>query len=119
MGSHKDLEVWKRSIDLAVAVYRVTGEFPESEKYGLTAQMRRAAVSIASNIAEGAARKSTKEFLQFLSIAAGSVSELHTQITISLRIGMGNAEELTGLGNELDLIARMIQGLMKSVRDRK
>jgi len=119
MGSHKDLEVWKRSIDLAVAVYRVTDEFPEHEKYGLTAQMRRAAVSIASNIAEGAARKSTKEFLQFLSIAAGSVSELHTQITISLRIGMGNAEELTELGNELDLIARMIQGLMKSVRTRK
>jgi len=118
MGCHKDLDVWKRAIDLAVVLYRVTGEFPDEEKYGLVSQMRRASVSIASNIAEGAARQGSKEFIQFLSIAAGSVSELHTQTTISLRIGMGNVEDLTNLGKELDLIAKMIQGLIKSVRSR-
>jgi len=118
MTSHKDLEVWRRAIDLAVVVYRVTGGFPDSEKYGLVSQMRRASVSVASNIAEGAARQSRKEFVQFLAMAAGSASELHTQVTISLRIGMGNADDLISLGKELDLIAKMLQGLMRSVRAR-
>ncbi|MEJ2201752.1 MAG: four helix bundle protein [Desulfuromonadaceae bacterium] len=118
MGSHKDLEVWQRSVDLAVALYRVTAEFPDTEKFGLVSQMRRAAVSIASNIAEGAARQSRKEFIQFLSMAAGSASELHTQMTICLRIDMGNRPDLVALEKELELIAKMVQGLIKSVRAR-
>jgi four helix bundle protein len=75
---HKDLDVWKRSMDLVVKVYQITKLFPDTEKYGLTSQMRRAAVSIPSNIAEGAARKGDKEFIQFLYISIGSLSELET-----------------------------------------
>jgi four helix bundle protein len=75
---HKDLDVWKRSMDLVVKVYQITKLFPDTEKYGLSSQMRRAAVSIPSNIAEGAARKGDKEFIQFLYISIGSLSELET-----------------------------------------
>jgi four helix bundle protein len=74
--SHADLDVWKRAVDLAADVYKVTASFPAEEKFGLVSQMRRSAVSIASNIAEGAARTSRREFMQFLSIASGSASEL-------------------------------------------
>ena len=72
MKSHEDLDVWRLAIDLAVSVYRVTGVFPGEEKFGMTSQMRRAAVSIGSNIAEGAARLGSREFIHFLSISAGS-----------------------------------------------
>ncbi|MFV8360212.1 four helix bundle protein [Flavobacterium sp. LS1P3] len=75
---HKDLDVWKRSMDLVVKVYQITKLFPDTEKYGLSSQMRRAAVSIPSNITEGAARKGDKEFIQFLYISIGSLSELET-----------------------------------------
>jgi four helix bundle protein len=83
---HKDLDVWKKSMDLVVTVYQIAQLFPDSEKYGLTSQMRRAAVSIPSNIAEGAARKGNKELLQFLYIAIGSLSELETQYLIAVRL---------------------------------
>ena len=79
MRNHKDLNVWKSSIQLAKQVYHVTDEFPKEETYGLVSQMRRAAVSVASNIAEGAARRGTREFIRFLHMAAGSASELDTQ----------------------------------------
>jgi four helix bundle protein len=84
--NHKDLDVWKKGMELVEMVYTITTNFPDSERYGLTAQMRRAAVSIPSNIAEGAARKSNKEFLQFISIALGSLAELETQYFISLNL---------------------------------
>jgi four helix bundle protein len=83
---HKQLEVWKKSMDLVVEVYQITKSFPDAEKFGLTSQMRRAAVSIPSNIAEGAARKGDKELLQFLYIAIGSLSELETQYLIAVRL---------------------------------
>ncbi len=83
---HKDLDVWKKSMDLVVKVYQITQLFPETEKYGLTSQMRRAAVSIPSNIAEGAARKGDKELMQFLYISIGSLSELETQYLIAIRL---------------------------------
>ena len=76
--NHKDLEVWKKSMDLVSNIYKITESFPNKELYGLTNQIRRAAVSIPSNIAEGAARNSKKEFIQFLYIALGSLSELET-----------------------------------------
>jgi four helix bundle protein len=76
---HKDLDVWKKSMNLVVLIYDITSKFPSDERFGLTSQMRRAAVSIPSNIAEGAARKGDKEFIQFLMIALGSLSELETQ----------------------------------------
>ena len=90
---HKDLEVWKKSMDLVVRLYQITKPFPDSEKYGLTSQMRRAAVSITSNIAEGAARKGNKELLQFLYIAIGSLSELETQYLIAVRLEFVTKED--------------------------
>jgi len=84
--NHKDLEVWKKSMDFVSNIYKITESFPNKEVYGLTNQIRRAAVSVPSNIAEGAARSSKKEFIQFLYIALGSLSELETQIIIANRL---------------------------------
>ena len=84
---HKDLDVWKKGMELVERVYSMSRAFPDSERFGLTSQIRRAAVSIPSNISEGAARKSDKELLQFLSIAIGSLAELETQYLIAIRLG--------------------------------
>ncbi len=83
MSTHRDLDVWKEAIALVTEVYRLTADFPKSEQFGLVSQMTRAAVSIPSNIAEGAARGTKKEYVYFLNISLGSISELETQIIIS------------------------------------
>tara|TARA_B110000285_G_C14564852_1_gene355171 strand:+ start:124 stop:417 length:294 start_codon:yes stop_codon:yes gene_type:complete len=85
--NHKEMDVWKRSMDLLETIYKVSTQFPKEEIYGLTSQIRRSAVSVPSNIAEGAARKSDKEFIQFISIAMGSLSEVETQYQLSVRLG--------------------------------
>ena len=85
--THKDLDIWKLGIELVEEVYKTTAEFPKEEIYGLTNQMRRAAVSIPSNISEGAARSSKKEFIQFLYVALGSLAEIETQAIISEKLG--------------------------------
>ena len=90
--SYRDLEVWKRAMDLVVMCYESSQHFPPSEVYGLTGQLRRAAVSVPSNIAEGRERKYTKEFIQYLSIAYGSLAELETHIQIAYRLGYISAE---------------------------
>ena len=90
---HKDLDVWKKSMDLVELIYDFTQTFPENEKYGLTSQMRRAVISIPSNIAEGAARKGDKELIHFLMISLGSLSELETQYLISLRLKLSGKNE--------------------------
>ena len=113
---HKKLEVWKKAIDLTVLVYKSTDSFPETEKFGLVSQMRRAVVSIASNIAEGAARQTKKEFAQFLHNAQGSLSELDTQVVISRRLGYLSAEVAQNLEMVLDIEDKMITGLIKSLR---
>jgi len=87
MMTHKDLDIWKLGIELVEKVYEMTAEFPKEEMYGLTNQMRRATVSIPSNISEGAARSSKKEFTQFLYVALGSLAELETQAIISEKLG--------------------------------
>ena len=112
--NHKDLEVWKQSIDLVDAVYRMTKTFPPEELYGLVNQMRRAAVSIPSNIAEGAARASKKEFTQFLYIALGSVSELETQTIISKRLGYIDQEG--ELLHQTETARRLLLGLIKYLK---
>jgi four helix bundle protein len=116
MMNHKDLTVWKESVELSVICYKVTEKFPRLEQYGLASQMRRAAISIASNIAEGAARTSSKEFIQFLYISLGSASELDTQIEIARKIGLGNMSEIEALQLKLNGISRMLQGLIRSVK---
>jgi four helix bundle protein len=85
---HERLDVWQDAMSLVEAVYRMTAQFPDSERFGLVSQMRRAAVSVPSNIAEGAARRSTSEYLRFLSIARGSLAELDTQIQIASRLAL-------------------------------
>lgn len=84
--NHKDLDVWKKSMDLVEGVYALTKSFPDDERFGLTNQIRRAAVSVPSNIAEGSARKSDKELIQFVYIALGSLLELETQYLIAIRL---------------------------------
>jgi len=83
---HKDLEVWKKGMDLVEKMYFISNSFPDSERFGLTSQIRRAAISVPSNIAEGAGRKSDKELLQFISIALGSLAEIETQYFIAIRL---------------------------------
>lgn len=115
MRPHKNLEVWKKSIEFVTKIYKVTESFPDNEKFGLISQIRRSAVSIPSNISEGAGRTGKKEFMQFLSIAQGSTSELETQLIISSNLGYLKNEDMCLL-DELDEISRMIIGLIKSLK---
>ena len=115
MKSHKDLDVWKKAIDCSVGVYRMTSQLPKDEIYGLTSQMRRASVSVASNIAEGAARRTDKDFIHFLHIALGSASELDTQVEIVKRTGLAEKSEMQVLQNEIGVISKMLYGLIRSV----
>ena len=117
MKAHHKLKVWQRSVDFVTKIYQLTEKFPRNELHGLTSQMRRAAVSIASNLAEGAGRESKKEFMQFLSISQGSVSELETQLIIAHRLGY--CSEIDYLLTELDEISKMIIGLRRSVKQRR
>jgi len=103
-------------MQLAASIYAVTETFPKSEIYGLTSQMRRAAVSVPSNIAEGAARFSAKEFMQFLNIAGGSLSELDTQITLAETLGFLVREECEGLEKRVEKTSSLLSGMMRNVR---
>ena len=111
---HRNLDVWKKSMMLAKNIYGATTVFPKSEIYGLTAQMRRAAVSVASNLAEGAARRSGKEFRQFISIAQGSLSELDTQLDLSSMLGYLEQDIHEKLMSEVTDISKMLFGLSRS-----
>ena len=113
--SYKDLDIWKRSIKLVEDIYRLTKSFPKEELYGLTSQMRRAAVSIPSNIAEGFTRLHDKEYKQFLYIALGSCSELSTQIIIASRLKYFDNNKIEQLLNEIDEICRMTMSLIKKI----
>ena len=111
---HYKLEAWKEAMTLVSAVYRATQAFPKEELYGLTSQLRRAAVSIPSNIAEGAARHGPKEFAQFLNIATGSVSQLQTQLLIATDLGYLPAS--APVFDRLEQASRLIHGLHKRLR---
>jgi four helix bundle protein len=112
MKSHKDLDVWRLAMDLAQQTYEITRAFPREEQFGLSAQMRRAAVSIPSNIAEGAARQGQKEFAQFLFFSLGSASELETQPEISRRVKLLSDKTHGQLDAMLARIAQMLRGLI-------
>ena len=114
--SFRDLLVWQKSIQLATAIYLLTRDFPREEVYGLSSQMRRAAVSTASNIAEGQGRLSKGEFKQFLGIARGSSFELQTQLEIARSLGMGGAKSI-GEAEALSFeVTKMINGLLKALK---
>lgn len=114
--SYRDLLVWKKSLVLAKSVYQITEGFPQREHYGLSAQIRKSAISIASNIAEGSARFGDKEFIHFLMIARGSLAELHTQLLLSQEIGYLDETNFTLLENSIDEIGRMLNGLKESLQ---
>ena len=113
--NHKDLEVWKKSLSLVKAVYKLAEKMPDSEKYGLISQMKRAAISISSNIAEGAARDSDKEFIQFLYYSLGSIAELETQLKISEELGFLSIPD--EVEDDLHMIRKLIIGLIKYLKN--
>ena len=116
--SFRDLLVWQRAIQLSVAIYRLTQGFPREEVYGVTSQMRRSAVSVPSNIAEGHGRLSTGEYRQFLGIARGSNFELQTQLEIARALEFGNSkllDEAEGLSHE---VGKMIHGILEGIKDK-
>ena len=117
--SFRDLEVWQLGMQLVVSAYLVTDRFPATERFGLTAQMRRAAISIPSNIAEGHARRSDGAYLNHIRIALGSQAELGTQIEAALRLGFVDADAAKSLFDEVDRVRQMLHGLRRSLERRR
>ena len=116
---YRKLIVWQKAMDFVVSLYRTTASFPKEEMYGLTAQMRRAAVSIPSNIAEGQGRDTAADFVRFLSIARGSVKEVETQVLIAHRLGYINQDQEARLTGFTDELSRLLTGLKASLSTRK
>ena len=116
MGDFKLLEVWKRSYALTLGIYKATREFPTSELYGLTSQLRRAAVSVASNVAEGCGRAGDPDLGRFAKIARGSVCEVQCQLMLAADLGYGKRETLAALEREAREINLMLRGLIRFLR---
>ncbi len=114
--SYKQLVVWQRAVELSLAIYQLTSTFPKSEQFGLTNQLRRASVSVASNIAEGYGRSTTGEYLLFLGHARGSIFELHTQLVISSALQFGSEESHAVAMNLSDEVSRMLVAIMEKLR---
>jgi four helix bundle protein len=116
MNQFKNLKVWQKAVDLVVEVYKQTDKFPDKERFGLTSQINRCAVSVVSNIAEGAGRNSSKEFNNFLGISVGSSCELETQLIIANKLSYLKEKNLTELINSIEEIQKMIAGLKKNIQ---
>lgn len=114
--SYRDLRVWQDAMELTQMIYEVTSSFPKDEVFGLTNQLRRAAVSIPSNIAEGHARESTKEYLQFISVARGSLAELETQCLIAQRCGYSYQTQWTRMFEQMDKLGKQLSALRNALR---
>jgi four helix bundle protein len=112
---YKELKIWQKGMVLAKEVYRVTEKFPAAEKYGLAAQLRRAAVSVPSNIAEGQARSGTREFLQFLSHANGSLAELETQIILSVDLGYCGVPDVSSISQGIAELQKMLAAIRRKL----
>lgn len=119
MNSYEDLEVWQRSVALATRLYKITDPFPSAEKFGLISQIRRAATSIPANIAEGWGRGSTKEYIQFLFVARGSLMELETHMIIAHNLEYLASEQLSELRSETRQVGKMLNGLIKALKARR
>ncbi len=117
--SYRDLLVWQKGIALAKMVYKLTAEFPSEEKFGLISQMRRAAVSVPSNIAEGQARHTTGEFILFISHAEGSLAELDTQLTLAAELNFLTAIQTKPCADSISELRRMLNGLRRVVSGQK
>lgn len=117
ISSHRDLVVWQKAVQLTVACYAATKRFPGDERFGLTSQLRRAAVSVAANIAEGRGRGTTKGFLNFLWIATGSLTELDTHLVIANHLGYLNEQQFQELEDRVEEVGKMLTGLRRSLGD--
>lgn len=117
--NYKDLRVWQQAMELAKLVYRLTQSFPPEEKFGIISQMRRAAVSVPSNIAEGQARNTTGEFIQFISHAEGSLAELDTQLRLSVTLGFCRENDLESLAERVTDLQKMLNGLRRKLNTSK
>lgn len=115
----KELKVWRKAIDVAEKVYLVSKDFPKEEIYGLIAQIRRAVVSISSNIAEGSDRGTNRDFANFISIAMGSLREVQSQLILANRVGFLDAKKLEELDGDLEELARMLSGFRKYLLGKK
>lgn len=118
MKPHKNLNCWIQSFHFVKEIYLITSKFPSDEKFGLISQIRRAAVSVPVNISEGAARKGLKEFIHFLHIALGSLSELDTLILLCKELNFITENECNSLIEKLDIIGKMIYGLIKNLESK-
>ena len=114
--SYRELEVWQKSMDLALECYQMTNKFPKSETYGISSQLQRAAISVPANIAEGRSRRHTKEFIQHLSIAYGSLAEVETYVLFAGRLNYITKDQLDRFMLKTAEIGRMINGLQKSLK---
>ena len=113
--SYRDLVVWQRAVQMSVAIYRLTANFPKQEVFGLTSQLRRAGVSVASNIAEGYGRMSTGEYKQFLGIARGSILEVQTQLVISRELDFGDVEALNRAEGLSEEVGKMLSAILRKL----
>ena len=118
LKNYRDLKVWQKSYRLCLDLYKITKKFPKEERYGLTSQIRRAAVSIPSNIAEGYGRKTTADYLRFLYIAYGSICELETQLLLSGDLNYINQKNLKALQDGTEEVERMHKALIKSLQNK-
>ena len=116
VGNYRELKVWDMAMELVTDIYNFTGNFPRHEVFGLSSQMRRAAVSVPSNIAEGHAKNSTREYLRHVSIAMGSLAELETQLDISLRLDYIGKKEFESVDTRIETTGKMLRGLQKSLK---
>ena len=116
MHRFEELKIWKKAMNITEEVYLLSAEFPKEEKYGLTSQVRRSAVSIASNIAEGAGRNTKGEFRNFLSIASGSSNELYTQLLLSYRLKLVEQEQVKYILNNVKEVQKMNYALIESLK---
>ena len=114
-SDYKELQVWQKAMDLVVEIYKISKLLPKEEVYGISDQLRRSAVSIPSNIAEGQSRNSAKEFIQFLSIARGSLAELETQLLICIKVNMLSEDNIAEAQNITTEVGKMIKGLMNKL----
>ena len=115
---YKELQIWQKGMTLTKLVYRLTRKFPDEEKFGLVSQMRRAAVSVPSNIAEGQARQGTREFLQFLSHASGSLAELETQILLSVELGFCKEADVAQLSDCVAELQKMLAAIRQKLSEK-